>query len=52
MQWNFWLTPRWSVFAEPGLYIYHGAWISSPRGSEAHPRVSQSMNETPNDTVG
>ena len=24
MQWNFWLTPRWSVFGEPGLYIYHG----------------------------
>jgi hypothetical protein len=26
MQWNFWLTPRWSVFGEPGLYIYHGVW--------------------------
>ena len=24
MQWNFWLTPRFSVFGEPGLYIYHG----------------------------
>lgn len=24
MQWNFWLTPKWSVFGEPGLYIYHG----------------------------
>lgn len=24
MQWNFWLTPHWSVFGEPGLYIYHG----------------------------
>ena len=24
MQWNFWLTPRWSVFGEPGLYVYHG----------------------------
>jgi hypothetical protein len=24
MQWNFWLHPKWSVFGEPGLYIYHG----------------------------
>jgi hypothetical protein len=22
MQWNFWLTQRWSVFAEPGLSVY------------------------------
>jgi hypothetical protein len=22
MQWNFWLTPRWSVFGEPGLAVY------------------------------
>lgn len=26
MQWNFWLTPRWSVFGEPGLYVYHGVF--------------------------
>ena len=26
MQWNFWLTPKWSVFGEPGLYIYHGLY--------------------------
>ena len=26
MQWNFWLTPNWSVFGEPGLYVYHGVW--------------------------
>jgi hypothetical protein len=24
MQWNFWLTPKFSVFGEPGLYVYHG----------------------------
>lgn len=24
MQWNFWLTEKWSVFGEPGLYFYHG----------------------------
>jgi len=23
MQWNFWLHPRWSVFGEPGLALYH-----------------------------
>ena len=26
MQWNFWLTPRWSVFGEPGLFIFHGIY--------------------------
>ncbi len=26
MQWNFWLSPQWSVFGEPGLYIYHGVF--------------------------
>lgn len=24
MQWNFWLTPQWSVFGEPGLFAYFG----------------------------
>ena len=26
MQWNFWLTKNWSVFGEPGLYVYHGVF--------------------------
>lgn len=26
MQWNFWLTPQWSVFGEPGLILYHGLY--------------------------
>lgn len=26
MQWNFWLTTHWSVFGEPGFYIYHGVY--------------------------
>ena len=26
MQWNFYVARRWSVFGEPGLYIYHGTW--------------------------
>ena len=29
MQWNFWLSPKWSVFGEPGLYIYHGIYDDS-----------------------
>ena len=24
MQWNFWLTEKWSVFGEPGFTIWHG----------------------------
>lgn len=24
MQWNFYVSRHWSVFGEPGLYIYHG----------------------------
>jgi hypothetical protein len=26
MQWNFWLSDRWSVFGEPGLAIYTHPW--------------------------
>jgi hypothetical protein len=26
MQWNFYVAQRWSVFAEPGVYIYHGIY--------------------------
>ena len=24
MQWNFFVAKQWSVFGEPGLYVYHG----------------------------
>ena len=24
MQWNFYVSQRWSVFGEPGLVIFHG----------------------------
>ncbi|MGD0676964.1 MAG: hypothetical protein ABSC94_16235 [Polyangiaceae bacterium] len=30
MQWNFYVSQRWSVFGEPGLYIYHG-WYTTCR---------------------
>jgi len=26
MQWNFWLSDRWSVFGEPGLAFRHAFW--------------------------
>jgi hypothetical protein len=28
MQWNFYVAKRWSVFGEPGLYIWHGSYSS------------------------
>lgn len=37
MQWNFWLTPRWSVFGEPGLYIYHGIYEDYCRDRNGNP---------------
>ena len=24
LQWNFYVTQRWSIFGEPGIYIWHG----------------------------
>jgi len=32
LQWNFYLTQHWSVFAEPGLYIYHGVFNDNDCG--------------------
>ena len=26
LQWNFYVARRWSVFGEPGLYIWHGSY--------------------------
>lgn len=26
LQWNFWFSPKFSMFGEPGLYIYHGVF--------------------------
>jgi hypothetical protein len=26
MQWNFYVARHWSVFGEPGLYVWHGAY--------------------------
>jgi hypothetical protein len=32
MQWNFFVAQRWSVFGEPGIYIYHGFLPDCPAG--------------------
>jgi hypothetical protein len=32
LQWNFFVAERWSVFGEPGLYIYHGFLPDCPAG--------------------
>lgn len=32
MQWNFFVAQRWSVFGEPGLYLYHGFLPDCPPG--------------------
>jgi hypothetical protein len=32
MQWNFFVAKRWSVFGEPGLFIYHGFLPDCPNG--------------------
>jgi hypothetical protein len=28
MQWNFYVARHWSVFGEPGIYVYHGVYNS------------------------
>jgi hypothetical protein len=30
MQWNFFVAQKWSVFGEPGLFIYHGIFDDCP----------------------
>jgi hypothetical protein len=32
MQWNFFVAQKWSVFGEPGLFIYHGFFDACPPG--------------------
>lgn len=37
MQWNFWLSPKWSVFGEPGLFVYHGIYDDYCRDRSGNP---------------
>jgi hypothetical protein len=45
MQWNFFVAQRWSVFGEPGLYLYHGflpdcpAGIACPTATGVYPAI-------------
>jgi hypothetical protein len=32
MQWNFYVAEHWSVFGEPGLYIWHGVYNAPCNG--------------------
>jgi hypothetical protein len=32
MQWNFYVAQKWSVFGEPGFFIYHGFFDECPPG--------------------
>jgi hypothetical protein len=60
MQWNFWLTPKWSVFGEPGLFIYHAVFddycvgvvgCSYPTRTGVHPLFHAGARFHFNDTV-
>jgi hypothetical protein len=37
MQWNFYFSRHWSVFAEPGFYVYHGAFAANYCGGGGPP---------------
>lgn len=39
MQWNFYVAQKWSVFGEPGLYIWHGVYNAPnyPCGAPGYP---------------
>ncbi len=40
LQWNFYVAQHWSVFGEPGLFVYHGFLQDCPPGSNCGPRPS------------
>jgi hypothetical protein len=46
MQWNFYVAKKWSVFAEPGLYIWHGMYGNGGCYDAAGVLVSCSYSET------
>jgi hypothetical protein len=46
LQWNFYLAKRWSVFVEPGLYIWHGTYGNGPCYNAAGNLVPCSFSET------
>jgi hypothetical protein len=46
LQWNFYVAKRWSVFVEPGLYIWHGTYDSGPCYNAAGALVPCSFSNT------
>jgi hypothetical protein len=46
LQWNFYVAQRWSVFGEPGLYIYHGLFgePSCPATAGPNPPATACQN--------
>lgn len=46
LQWNFYVARRWSVFGEPGLYIWHGSYGNGPCYNAAGVLVPCSFSET------
>jgi hypothetical protein len=40
LQWNFYVAKRWSVFGEPGLFIYHGFLANCPNGFNGCPQAT------------
>jgi hypothetical protein len=46
LQWNFYVAKRWSVFGEPGLYIWHGTYGTGPCYNAAGVLVPCSFSDT------
>ena len=40
LQWNFFVAERWSVFGEPGLFLYHDFLPNCPAGVPACPNAT------------
>jgi len=49
LQWNFWLTEKWSVFGEPGLTIRHAFYRDSPYYTACDPRFANCSNRSSTD---
>jgi hypothetical protein len=46
MQWNFYVAKHWSVFGEPGLYIWHGSYGNGACYNPAGVLVNCSYSDT------
>ena len=46
MQWNFYVARKWSVFGEPGLYIWHGMYGGGACYNQAGLLVNCSYSDT------